>query len=441
MNIISIALWFTASLVLFLGPILLIHELGHFLAAKRVGARVEEFGIGFPPRLFTLTRENGWMRIGSTKVNLPGQLKLPGELEKGKQVKALTRREEDGTYRALSLRVSSDEDPVDSPSHEQTQEGVQLHGEVTALEPGTRYSINLLPFGAFVKMTGEEDPSDPRSLAAQPRAQRLLVLLAGPVLNLLVAFLIFATSYMTGYPQQFHVRVEYIQPDSAADASGIETGDILFSIDGTRIENGSEQVQEIVYGSAEETLDLYVVRDGEMLRLTATPREVDGHGFLGVAMSQWPISSEVESYSPPRAFIAAGRDMGTIFATFFQIPRLLAQGEISPNEVRPASAVGINALLTFSLQQSLEWNVAYPALHTAALVSLALGITNLLPLPALDGGRALFVVIEAIRGRRINPEIESRIHFAMLMILLALMAFIVVQDVVNPLIPWSRLSQ
>lgn len=440
MDIINIAMWFAASLILFLGPLILIHELGHFLAAKHVGARVEEFGIGFPPRLFTVTRESGWMRIGSTKVTLPRQLKLPRKLEKGKQVEALTQREGD-VYRALRLRVLDEEPADESLAREETEEGIWMRGEVTALEPGTRYSINLLPFGAFVRMTGEEDPSDPRSLAAQPRAQRLLVMLAGPVLNLLVAFLIFATAYMTGYPQQFHVRVEYIQPDSAAEAAGLKTGDILFSINGTRIENGSEQVRDIIQEAPGEALDLYVARNGEMLTLTATPRLVDGNGFLGIAMSHWPISSKVEHYSPPRAFVAAGQDMGRVFATFVQIPRLLAQGEVSPAEVRPASAIGINALLTFSLQQSLEWKVAYPALQTAALVSLALGITNLLPLPALDGGRALFVVIEAIRGRRINPELEGRIHFAVLMVLLALMAFIVVQDVVNPLIPWSWLSR
>ena len=154
-----------------------------------------------------------------------------------------------------------------------------------------------------------------------------------------------------------------------------------------------------------------------------------------------PSASGVVRYSIPEAAGAAGRDLVDIVVQFVQLPRLLAQGQVTPAEVRPASAVGINAVLTFTLQQSLEWGIAFPALEAASIVSLALGLTILLPLPALDGGRALFVLIEAIRGRRIRPEVEGRIHFAALVILLMLMAFVMIQDVVNPLISWSLLRR
>jgi regulator of sigma E protease len=83
--------------------------------------------------------------------------------------------------------------------------------------------------------------------------------------------------------------------------------------------------------------------------------------------------------------------------------------------------------------------VAFPALQTASLVSLALGLTNLLPIPAFDGGRILFVFIEAVRGRRISPRREAVIHFISLMILMSLMALLMLQDLVNPIIPWSLL--
>jgi regulator of sigma E protease len=96
--------------------------------------------------------------------------------------------------------------------------------------------------------------------------------------------------------------------------------------------------------------------------------------------------------------------------------------------------------MTFSLQQSIEWKLAFPALQTASLISLALGLTNLLPLPALDGGRILFVVIEAIRGRRIPPEREAVIHFVGMMILVGLMLLVMLQDVLHPIIPWSLLK-
>ncbi|MGD1996005.1 MAG: M50 family metallopeptidase [Anaerolineae bacterium] len=440
MGTLSIVAWFTATLVFVLGPIILIHELGHFLSAKRAGVRVEEFGLGLPPRLLTLAGEPGMMRIGSIEFTIPGRLRLPFGLAKGEQVEALARQEEDGTYRLRRLTLP--EEASATPSRQETQEGVLFRGEVTNFEPGTRYTLNALPFGGFVRMTGEEDPSDPRSLAAQPKRQRLGVLLAGPLLNLLAAFLLFAATYMAGHPEKFHARVEYVQPGTAAAAAGIQSGDIIFAIDGVPIEDGTEQIQEIVKDAAGETLALYIVRDKEPITLSATPRQEEGHGVLGIAMrGEWPASSGVVHYPPHEAAVFAAEDMVSIVARMIQLPRLLAQGDVQPAEVRPTSAVGINAILTFTLQQSVEWGIPYPALYSAALVSLALGATNLLPLPALDGGRVLFVLIEAIRRRRINPEIESRIHFAAMVILVALMLFIMVQDVVNPLIDWSLLRR
>ena len=102
--------------------------------------------------------------------------------------------------------------------------------------------------------------------------------------------------------------------------------------------------------------------------------------------------------------------------------------------------VGISEILAISLQQSIEWSLAFPALQTASLISLALGLANLLPLPALDGGRIFLVLIEAVRGRRISPEREMTIHSVGLMILIGLMALMMLQDLINPIIPWSWLK-
>ena len=119
---------------------------------------------------------------------------------------------------------------------------------------------------------------------------------------------------------------------------------------------------------------------------------------------------------------------------------MLIRGTVSSQEARPASLVGISQIMTFSLQQSVEWGLAFPALQTASLISLALGLTNLLPLPALDGGRILFVIIEALRGRRVPPEREALIHFIGMLILVGLMAVVMLQDLFNPIIPWSLLK-
>jgi regulator of sigma E protease len=105
------------------------------------------------------------------------------------------------------------------------------------------------------------------------------------------------------------------------------------------------------------------------------------------------------------------------------------------------SIVGASQILTFSLQQSIELGLAFPVLQAAAVISLALGTTNLLPLPALDGGRILFVLIEAVRRRRIPPEREAVIHFVGLVVLISLMLVVMFQDILRPVLPWSWLAR
>jgi regulator of sigma E protease len=144
-------------------------------------------------------------------------------------------------------------------------------------------------------------------------------------------------------------------------------------------------------------------------------------------------------YGVPEALTAGVTDLSAAVAATFQAPARLAQGEITPQEARPSSVVGISQVLAFTLQQSIRWGLVFPVMQTAALISLALGFTNLLPLPALDGGRIVFVLIEAIRGRRIPPEREAMFHFVGLVVFVTLMAWVMMQDFINPVIPWSYL--
>ena len=123
-----------------------------------------------------------------------------------------------------------------------------------------------------------------------------------------------------------------------------------------------------------------------------------------------------------------------------RIPAMLFRGDISPQQARPASIVGISEVLSLSLQQSIEWGLPFHILRDAAFVSLILGLSNLLPLPALDGGRILFVLVEAVRGRRVPPEREAVIHFVGFVILIGLMVLVMFQDFVNPIFPWSFLK-
>lgn len=438
----SIALWLIGTLIVVLGPMILIHELGHYVFAKLAGVRVEEFGFGFPPRLLKLWYGKGYLRIGSTRVNIHASLRRPSGLEVGAWVDAITQRLDDGTYVLRRLQVLDPATDDLTLKRERVDEGVWMRGEVTLLEPGTLYSLNWLPMGAFVRMTGEEDPSDPFSLSAQPKRWRVAVLAAGAVLNIVAAILLVVGAYTSGSPETWVVKIRDVEPGSAAMEAGLQPDDIVLAVDEERIVDGLAHLRSIVRDVPGQTIELTVLRGEETLTLAATPLpDSEGYGFLGIWMAPWPDRDGVRRYSFSEALNAGLEDTITAIVMTVQVPARLAQGDITPEEARPASIVGMSEVLTISLQQSIEWGLAFPVLRTASLISLALGLTNLLPLPALDGGRIFFVLIEALRrGRRIPPEREAIVHLVGLVIMIGLMLFVMFQDVFNPIIPWSFLE-
>lgn len=440
MDLINIVFWLVGTLIVVVAPIILIHELGHFVFGKLAGVRVEEFGLGYPPRLLRLWRGKGYLELGSTRVTIPPGFRLPRRLEVGTWVDATTLQSDDGTYVLRRLEAL---DPLSddlTPSHERVAEGFRMQGALTAIEPGTLYSLNLLPMGGFTRMTGEEDPSDPRSLAAQPKRWRLAVMAAGPAFNIIAAAILLVSAYTTGFPTKWQVEITNVQAGSAAEEAGLQPRDIVMAVDGEYIEQGLQQLRRIIRAAPERTVELTVLREDKTLALAATPRRTDeGHGLLGIVMAPWPDQSALKHYSLPEAMRTSITDLTAAIIATVELPARLAQGDVTPQEARPASMVGISEVLAFTLQQSIEWDLAFPVLQTASLISLALGLTNLLPLPALDGGRILFVLIEAIRGRRVSPEREAVFHFVGLVVLVTVMAFVMLQDIINPIIPWSLL--
>ena len=443
MDLFYIAFWLIGTLIVILAPIILIHELGHFSFAKLAGVRVEEFGFGYPPRMLRLWRDEGYLDIGVIRIVIPKRFRLPRRLAIGTYVDAVVHRQEDDTH--VLRRLTTLNPSIEYPEHEREvvdeENGeIRLCGKVTTLEPGTLYSLNWLPMGAFVRMTGEEDPGDPRSLAVQPKRWRIAVMAAGPAFNLIAAVLLLAGAYTSGVPTKWQVEITRVEPESAAEVAGLQPLDVVLAVDGERIEEGLEHLRRIIRAAPDQTVQITVLRAEDTLTLMATPRQTEeGYGLLGILMSPWPDRTGLQRYSLPQALASSFSDLYTAIVATVQVPVRLAQGDISPAEARPASMVGISEVMAFTLQQSIGWGLAFPVLQTAALISLALGLTNLLPLPALDGGRILFVLIEALRGRRISPEKEALFHLVGLAILVSLMAFVMLQDIINPIIPWSLL--
>ncbi len=429
--------WLALALVLMLGPMILIHELGHFLTARRAGARVLEFGLGFPPRLLTLYRETGTVEVDGQRFLLPGSVRLPPGLAPGQPVEVRLQPGPGSIPRVTEMRrIAAPPEPLPTPPASWSR------GTLTALEPGTIYSLNLLPMGGFVRILGEEDPSHPESLAARPKRWRLTVLLSGALLNILAAFLLMTAAYAIGVPTRAFVQIQEVIPDSPAERAGLLPGDIVTAVNGDRLEEGSTELREWIRSFPGKPLELTVLREKASLTLTATPVLTDGRGFLGVGLQDWPDPESVERYSLPRATVAAGKSIVAVILSILNLPRLVSSGEVSAAEaVRPVGIPGILGFLGYALKESIETGIPFLALQVTALISLAVGMTNLLPLPALDGGRALFVLIEAIRGRRISPETEAKIHMAGMVILVGISLVIITMDIVNPLIPWSWLSR
>lgn len=362
--------------IILLGPLMFIHELGHFLAAKKAGIRVEEFGMGLPPRAVRLFKR----------------------------------------------------------------------GE-------TEYTLNWLPFGAFVRMTGEEDPSDPRSFAAQPKRWRLITLAAGPFMNFVGGFLILTLAYLffATQPTEFQYRINSVMTGSPAERLGLQPNDVILSVNGVdmvqRISPERREQPEVnalrqqTQQSIGRPITMVVQR---MVEGEAQPREVtligqipadaNPNAPLGVSLSFNVTKSERVAYSIPDAMATAAHDIASIFVALVRVPGELISQNIPLEQARPVGVVGITSIgVSLVDERTTETQGLLPFLRFAGFISIMLGLTNLLPIPALDGGRILFILIEAIRGKRVDPRREQWVHAVGMVILLSLSAVIVVMDIVQPI--------
>ncbi len=383
-DIIRSALPFAAILV----ALIVIHEAGHFVAAKAFGIKVLEFGIGFPPRIKGLS----WRR-----------------------------------------------------------------GE-------TEYTINALPIGGFVRMLGEEDPSDPRSLAAAPRWKRLTVMGAGVVMNIVLALLLFSIGFMVPRERSLNLaQVAEVMPgspasmavisgtlrDGTAPAQGLQAGDVVMEVNGREVRNLSEligstrryigETQTWVIARANSTLEAEVY---------ARWRPPEGQGPTGIRVSPPTTCADIDdegnpvgcrllyafsenvSYPPweavPRGWQAM-IDAVVITKNEIQV-RVGGSSGVAPDQPLLSGPVGI-AGVTGDIIEQAGWR---SLIELAALLSLSLGVFNALPIPALDGGRMFFVFVEVLRGgRRISPEKEGFVHLVGFVVLLGGMAVITYFDILR----------
>jgi regulator of sigma E protease len=289
----------------------------------------------------------------------------------------------------------------------------------------TIYSLNAIPLGGFTKLAGEEDPSAPRSLAGKPTGVRLLVLSAGSLMNFLAPLALFTIAFMVPHDVVIgKVVVEEVAPDSPAAIAGIENGDTILNINDKAINNTGDLQRYIQLNLGRETEITVSHSDAttDTFRLEPRWRPPEGQGAIGVAVKT--TDATIVRQSEP-AWRAAPLGVSTCVETFvlFKNGMLSMVTRATPVEVR--GPVGIAEMTGEIARAGLS-----PLLEFTAFLSINLGLINIFPLPALDGGRIAFVLLEKARGgKRIPPRTEGLIHLIGFALLIGVIAAITYNDI------------
>lgn len=355
--------------IIILAILILVHEFGHFISAKRAGIRVDEFGIGFPPKIFSWKPKNS----------------------------------------------------------------------------ETTYSINLIPFGGFVKIFGE-DPSDEstsgpdshRSFVNKPKYIQIWVLAAGVIFNILFAWTLISLGFMSGLPMPINESNEMyardvaltiigVSPESPADKAGLKLGDSISSIslEGNIIENpNGDAVQSIISNSDEKEFTINIKRGdlNKAIVLSGEEGIIENRLAIGISMDNVGIVKFPFLKSIKEGTITTVRLLGAISVGLFYFFVDAFRGNADLSQV--SGPVGIVGLVGDVTQLGFAYLLTF-----TAMISLHLAVLNLIPFPALDGGRILFVIIEAITRRPINQKVQNWMNGVGFALLLALMVIVTYSDI------------
>ncbi len=354
-------------LIIILGIVVIVHEAGHFLIAKKFGIRVDEFGVGFPPRARTLFKKNG-----------------------------------------------------------------------------TTYTLNWIPFGGFVKILGENPDDAPKdsphyaqSMIAKPRYVQALVLAGGVFFNFLLAWLLVSVGYMSGFPssvdvnsnvQNAHVTITSISPNSPASEAGLKPGDAIFSIDGQETYATTiTSVQNYIQAHGSKNVDLGILRGEEKIDIQIVPKEglLSGKAGIGVGLDLVGIVKLGPFSAITKGFTTTWNMTKNVAIYFGQFVAGLFNGNKS-NLEGLTGPVGIAGIAGDAFKLGFAYLISF-----TAIISVNLAVLNLIPFPALDGGRLFFLLIEAIRGKKINAKVLTWVNATGFTLLILLMLIVTYRDIVK----------
>lgn len=371
--------------ILVLGVLIFVHELGHFLSAKKLGVGVEEFGFGYPPRIFGI-------KVNKKATGKKWQFFWGDKIKK--------------------------EDNLEN-------------------EDSMIYSLNLLPLGGFVKIIGENGQEDdnPKNFSNQAAWKRVIVLSAGVIMNFILAIVLLSIGFYFGLPQTIepntpsdkvsnrNVVVVEVLPNSPAEEQGIKINDVIVSINGQAVSNSDEIFEKIKVNSE---LTLGIERNKQKQDIKLTPRVLPDRAepLIGVAM----VDTGIVRYGFFGSIWQGLRatyilSIRVLEALYSLLANIITQGKLSADLSGPIGVAVITG-------QVAQMGFIY-LLQFAAILSINLGIINIVPFPALDGGRLLFILIEKIRRKKMNQKIENILHNSGFILLMILVVFITYRDVMR----------
>lgn len=292
---------------------------------------------------------------------------------------------------------------------------------------GTIYSLNAIPLGGFVKMAGEEDPKVTGSLAGKSILVRLLVLSAGSIMNFLLPLFLFSIAFMVPHNEVVgEVMVKEVTPDSPAAMVGIRPGDTILSTNGKPVTYSGDVYRFVQLNLGKEVSLLIQHEDGttETVRVTPRWKPPENQGAIGFLMYT-SNATVVRQHYPFWKAIPMG--VVSCVETFVLFKNGIVSMIIGATPVQLAGPVGIAQLTGQAVQLGVS-----PLLEFAAFLSINLAIVNMFPLPALDGGRVAFVVVEWVRrGKRISPKTEGLVHLIGFILLMAFFLAVTYQDIIR----------
>jgi regulator of sigma E protease len=299
----------------------------------------------------------------------------------------------------------------------------------------TEFTINMIPFGAFVRLSGENDPEVPGGFGSAKPWKRIIVLLGGPLMNLATGALLFTLLFnQIGVPDTSKVMIASVAENSPAAQAGILPGDLIAQVNQTPISDDQTLVQLIQENKGKE-IEMVLQRGDQKLTVRAVPRvnPPPGEGALGVGLTTPMVPVPWIKTIPISVKATIDQSVAIL-----QMPGMLIRGEVPKEQARVVGVVGIYSMFSQARERDVENQASTDpfektfTLRLLILISIALGLTNLFPIPALDGGRILFILPELLFRKRIPPRYENLVHLIGFVTLIALMFYITAMDIINP---------